>query len=166
MAEEQDIDMSDQQSTGKKRLFIVIGVVALVSLLSLGGAAFLLLSGDDETSAEDEVVEEVKLPALYYEMQPAFVVTYKVGMRQRYMQVYVTLMLRSPELLEALQVNHPALQSGLLQMFGSQDFNHLKTSEGKDDLRKLSLDVVNEVVANNIGEGTVEQVLFTNIVMQ
>ncbi|GAA3914455.1 flagellar basal body-associated FliL family protein [Litoribacillus peritrichatus] len=166
MAEE-DIDMSDQPQTGKKRLFLVIGIVALVSLLSIGGVAFLVFSGDDEKSEEDVVEEVVKLPAQYMEIQPAFVVTYKVGNRQRYMQVYVTLMARDSDLMAALEVNKPAIQSGLLAMFGSQDFNHLKTAEGKDELREKSLKVVNEVVAENIGEGgMVEQVLFTNIVMQ
>ena len=165
MADEQDIDMSDPQQSGKKRLLIVIGVVALVSLLSIGGVLFLVLSGDD--AAEEEVPEEeVKKPALYMEIQPAFVVTYKVGMRQRYLQVYVSLMVRDPVLLEALKTNNPALQSALLQMFGEQDFNELKTPEGKDKLKSLALEEVNKVVAENIGEGEVEKVLFTNIVMQ
>lgn len=165
MAEEQDIDMSDPQTSGKKRLFIVIGVVALVSLLSIGGVLFLVLSGDDEP-VEESAVEEVKSPALYIEIEPAFVVTYKVGMRQRYLQVYVSLMVRDAALMEGLNNNNPALKSALLQMFGEQDFNRLKTPEGKDELRALALDTVNKVVADNIGEGTVEQVLFTNIVMQ
>jgi len=165
MAEEQDIDMTDPQQSGKKRLFLVIGIVALVSLLSIGGVLFLVLSGDEEP-VEEEVVEEVKQPALYMEIVPAFVVTYKVGMRQRYMQVYVSLMVRDPALLEGLKNNNPALQSSLLQMFGAQDFDRLKTPEGKEELRGLALETVNKVVADNIGEGTVEQVLFTNIVMQ
>lgn len=166
MADEQDIDMSDPQQTGKKRLLIVIGIVALVSLLSIGGVLFLVLGGDDEAGEEAVPEEEVKRPALYMEIQPAFVVTYKVGMRQRYLQVYVSLMVRDPSLLEALKNNNPALQSALLQMFGEQDFNELKTPEGKEKLRSLALDAVNKVVAENIGEGKVEKVLFTNIVMQ
>ncbi|GLQ32344.1 flagellar basal body-associated FliL family protein [Litoribrevibacter albus] len=166
MADEQDIDMSDPQQSGKKRLFMVIGVVALVSLLSIGGVLFLVLGGEDEPAEEAVPEQEAKRPALYMEIQPAFVVTYKVGMRQRYLQVYVSLMVRDPVLLEALKNNNPALQSALLQMFGEQDFNELKTPEGKDKLRSLALEVVNKVVADNIGEGSVEKVLFTNIVMQ
>jgi flagellar FliL protein len=167
MADEQDIDMTDPQQSGKKRLFIVIGVVALISLLSIGGVLFLVLGGDDDAPAEEEVAEEpVKQPAMYMEIEPAFVVTYKVGMRQRYLQVYVSLMVRDAVLLEGLKNNTPALKSALLQTFGEQDFNELKTPEGKEKLRSLALDTVNKVVADNIGEGTVEKVLFTNIVMQ
>lgn len=165
MADEQDIDMSEPKSSGNKRLLLIIGIVVLVSLISVGATVFLILGGEDE-AAEEEPAEEIKQPALYLEVDPAFVVTYKVGSRQRYMQVYVSLMVRDPILLDALKLNAPAIKSGLLNVFNAQDFNYLKTPEGKDELRQLALTEVNKVVATNIGEGTVEQVLFTNIVMQ
>jgi flagellar FliL protein len=166
MAEEKDIDMTEPQQAGKKKLFIIIAIVAVVSMLSVGGVMFLVFGGDDEPVAEDVPEEAVKLPALYLEVEPAFVVTYKVGMRQRYLQVYVSLMVRDPDVYEGLKGNMPAVKSALLQMFGEQDFNHLKTPEGKDELRTRALDTVNQVLADNIGDGSVEKVLFTNIVMQ
>lgn len=165
MADEQDIDMSEPKSSGNKRLLLIIGIVILVSMISVGATMFLLM-GDEEKPVEEAPVEEVKLPALYLEIDPAFVVTYKVGSRQRYMQVYVTLMVRDQGLFDALKTNAPAVKSGLLNVFNSQDFNYLKTPEGKDELRQLALAEVNKIVESNIGEGTVEQVLFTNIVMQ
>ena len=164
---EDDIDMSEPKASGKKRLFLIIGIVILVSFISIGATIFLVMS-DDEPVAEAEEEMPAKMPALYLEVKPAFVVTYKVGARQRYMQVYVALMVRDAGLLESLKTNMPALKSALLAVFGAQDFNYLKTPEGKSELRELALVAANKVVIDVIGEGQgeVEQVLFTNIVMQ
>ena len=51
-------------------------------------------------------------------------------------------------------------------VFGSQDFEGLKTQEGKEVLRQKALEELQTIVSEETGDPGVEKVLFTNFVMQ
>ena len=51
-------------------------------------------------------------------------------------------------------------------LFSGQEFEALQTPEGKEALRQASLAEVQKVMQEKIGKPGVEQVLFTDFVMQ
>ena len=157
-------------SGGMSKLkLIILGIVVL--LLAIGGSvgATLFFLGKDRSATEAPPVEAaapVRQPALYEDIAPAFIANYKYQGRQRYMQVNVALMARNQADLDALKVHMPLIRNRLVMLFSGQDFAALMTPVGKEMLRSQATTVVQELAQKETGKTVVEQVLFTNIVLQ
>jgi flagellar FliL protein len=162
---------AEAKPPGKMKLIILIAVVVLLAIgLSVGATWFLLSKGDSTTEQQAEASAEpavpLKQPAIYEELSPAFVVNFTQQGRARYMQVSVALMARDQLALDALKVHMPVLRNRLVMLFSSQDFEALMTPVGKEMLRQQATASVQELAEKETGKLTVEQVLFTNIVLQ
>lgn len=155
---------------GKLKLIIAIAVAFLLAIgLSIGGTLFFLGRDADEPKAEAEQAATTpagKAPAIYESLMPAFVVNFNHNGRQRYMQVSVALMSRDQVALEALKQHMPLLRNRLVMLFSGQDFATLMTPVGKEMLRQQATSTVQELAQKEIGKLAVEQVLFTNFVLQ
>ncbi|BAU75690.1 flagellar basal body-associated protein FliL [Metapseudomonas furukawaii] len=153
---------------GKLKL-IILGVVALLLAvgLSVGATWFFLSRGDKaEEPAEEAAAAPTRQPAIYLDMAPAFVVNFSQNGRQRYMQVSVALMARDQAQLDALKVHMPVLRNKLVMLFSGQGFESLVTPVGKEMLRQQATATVQELAKQETGATVVEQVLFTNFVLQ
>jgi flagellar FliL protein len=85
---------------------------------------------------------------------------------------------RDPKLQDQLTLHMPAIRNGLVMLLSSKNFDELQTEEGKETLRAEALDVIRGQLqkerdiliargkADGISSANVEQVLFTNFVMQ
>ncbi|WP_312954227.1 flagellar basal body-associated protein FliL [Pseudomonas songnenensis] len=155
---------------GRLKLIIVIVVAMLVAVgLSIGGTLYFMGKGDDldaDKAQESAAAVSGKQPAIYEVLMPAFVVNFSHNGRQRYMQVSIALMSRDQAALDALKVHMPLLRNRLVMLFSSQDFEALKTPVGKEMLRQQAMASVQELAQKEIGKLAVEQVLFTNFVLQ
>ncbi|UQY34355.1 flagellar basal body-associated protein FliL [Pseudomonas fulva] len=155
---------------GKLKLIIVIVLALLLAIgASIGGTWFFLSKDSAKSEAEHEQAENaapVKQPAIYEELTPAFVVNFTQNGRARYMQVSVALMTRDQAALDALKVHMPVLRNNLVMLFSSQDFATLITPVGKEMLRQQATASVQQLAEKETGKVTVEQVLFTNLVLQ
>ncbi|MCG8316735.1 MAG: flagellar basal body-associated protein FliL [Pseudomonadales bacterium] len=162
MAEE---EQKEGEEKPKSKMMLIIIIVLVAVLVGGGVAAFFLLSGGEETT--EEVAETPSnAPAIYFDLKPPFVVNYNWKGRQRYVQISVAVMTRNEAVIEALQKHMPLVRNNLVMVFGSQEFEGLKTKEGKEALRQKALEELQLVVTDEIGEAGVEKVLFTNFVMQ
>ncbi|UUY07186.1 flagellar basal body-associated protein FliL [Pseudomonas sp. J452] len=158
----------------KLKLIILIGVALLLAIgLSVGATLFLLGKGDskeqEDVAAEEGAAESaapVKKLAIYEQIAPAFIVDFNHQGRKRYMQVSVALMARDQAELDALKVHMPVLRNRLVMMFSGQDFATLLTPLGKEMLRQQATTTVQELAQKETGKMVVEQVLFTNLVLQ
>ena len=108
----------------------------------------------------------LKKEAIYEVLAPAFVVNFTQQGRARYMQVSVALMARDQVALDALKVHMPVLRNRLVMLLAGQDFAALQTALGKDMLLQQALASVQELAQQETGGTVVEQVLFTNFVLQ
>lgn len=150
-----------------KMKLIVVAAVALIAVivLSVGGTWYLL--GSSEPTAAAPVYEKnTRQQAVYELLEPAFVVNFKSEGRPRYLQVSVALMGRDKADLDALKVHMPTLRNQLVMLFSSQEFEELNTSLGVELLKQKATVAVQELALIEVGKPVVEQVLFTNIVMQ
>ena len=168
---------------GKKKLFLIIGVAIALVALSIGGTVVALkVFSPAPTTVESEVNAEpqhtVLAPAIYFELTPNFTINFNVSGRQRYLQAAITLLHRDPALESLLKLHMPAIRNGLVMLLSSKSFDELQTDAGKESLKSEALEVIRSqlqkereiLIANGKGEGVstadVEQVLFTNFVMQ
>ncbi|WP_027911366.1 flagellar basal body-associated protein FliL [Pseudomonas sp. URMO17WK12:I4] len=155
---------------GKLKLIIAIVLALLLAIGASIGGTWFFLSKDNakpkDEHAQAENAAPVKQPAIYEELTPAFVVNFTQNGKPRYMQVSVALMGRDQAAMDALKVNMPVLRNNLVMLFSSQDFASLITPVGKEMLRQQATASVQQVAEKETGKVAVEQVLFTNLVLQ
>jgi len=179
---------------GKSKLLIIIA--AAVLLLGGGGAGayfFMHKSADDEVTADSDEGEhaddaketkkekgkakgkkdkkgkaaEPKLPAIYVEFQPPFVVNFDAKGVMRFLQVSMQVMTRDHETSELVKLHEPKIRNNMLLLLGSQTLDTISTMEAKEELRKKALETIVKIVDDEGGEGKkVEDLFFTSFVMQ
>ena len=175
-------DPGSADSGSKKKLFLMIGVALALIIISIGGTVvalkFLSPAQPAEESSKAEPEHTALAPAIYYEMKPNFTINFTVNGRQRFLQAAITLLYRDPLLEELLTLHMPAIRNGLVMLLSAKSFDELQTTEGKEALREEALAVVRDQLkkeqealsaqgkADKVSSANIEQVLFTNFVMQ
>lgn len=169
----------EEGKKGKGKLIIIIALV--VVLLGGGaGAYFFLFAGDsteevaegeaapaEETAAEGGEGGAANMgTALYVGMPRPFVFNVPGSGRDRLVQIKVQLMVRGSENEENAKTHIPLIEGALLQVFSASNADDLVTEVGKVALRERSLEAVQNVMKDIVGNVVVEQVLFTGFVMQ
>ena len=165
MAKEEKTE--EQQEKPKSKMMLIIIIAVLVALLAGGGvAAFFMLSGGDDEASGEQAAEPQQMPAIYFDFKPPFIVNYQWNGRQRFVQVSLSVMTRKGTVVDSMQQHMPLIRNNLLMVFSAQDFEMLRTPEGKEALRQQVLEELQKILNEEIGEPGVEQGLFTNFVMQ
>jgi flagellar FliL protein len=156
---------ADRETTKNERVEKEsIAKAALVEKESIAKAALV-----DEITEEELVEEESvpKAPAIYIKLKPEFIINYQVGPRQRYLQVYMEAMTRDPAIADALEMHSPMMRSSIISLLSQQEFEYLRSAEGRAAVRQLVTEEVQRLVELETGIATgLEQILFTNYVMQ
>ena len=178
MAAEQDLklDTPEEAASGggkKKLILIIVGALLLVGI-AVGVTWFLMSGGDEagadaaveEAPAEEVVGEEPEIPAQYVVLKPEFVVSFQVGTRQRFLQASIEVMTRKQTIVDALTLHEPMIRNDIIRIMGEQDFNQLRTAEGRVALQQQLLKHLQMSMKREAGSSEVEAVLFTNFVMQ
>ncbi|MGB1239764.1 MAG: flagellar basal body-associated FliL family protein [Pseudomonadales bacterium] len=169
MADDKNAEESAEGAPKKSKKMLIIIIAAVVVLLGGGaGAYFFLFAG----SSEPEVVEEVRLPAVYTKIRtksgrPMFVAQIQSDDgKAHYLQAFVEAKSRDPKVDPALNKHMPLIVSRLNTLFSVQQFEKLSTIEGKQQLRSDATKLLQDVMQQQIQMPGVEEVLFTNFVMQ
>ncbi|SMF36528.1 flagellar FliL protein [Alteromonadaceae bacterium Bs31] len=177
MADEDETDSNteDEQPTSggsKKKLILLVVLALLIVATSVGGTLVALkFLGSPEPVAEEALTEEDAAPpppspAIYYPLKPAIIVNFDVKGRQRYLQADLTLLTRENDVISAIELHMPKIRNGLNLLIGSQLYEEIQTAEGKELLRQQCLQELQNILQEEIGKPGLEQVLFTNFVMQ
>ncbi len=164
------------ESKPKNSNKLVIILLALVVLLvaALGGAtAWYFLLREDAGAQSAAEVSPQKQEAIYVKLRtmggkPYFLANFsneKVS-PQRFLQVYAEARTREPEVKEALEKHMPLIVHSLTTLFSSQSLATVQTAEGKEMLRTMATEKVKEIMQNEINKPGIEEVYFTNFVMQ
>ncbi len=157
-----DAAVKDPATKGKLKLIILIVVVGL----SVGATWYFMHSAQSKPAVVAETTPVGKQPAVFEPMAPAFVANYNQNGRQRYMQVSITMLARNQADLDALKVHMPVIRNNLVMLFSSQDFATLASPVGQEMLRQKATASVQEVAQKELGKVVIEQLLFTNFVLQ
>jgi len=179
--------------SGKSKLLIIIAAAVIALGAAGGGARFFMHKGADEETVADADAgehadardtkqdkakgkkdkkgkkgkEEPKLPAIYVEFNPPFVVNFDAKGVMRFLQVSIQVMTRDHEVSEMIKLHDPKIRNNMLLLLGSQTYETISTLEGKEELRKKALEIISKVVDDEGGEGKkVEDLYFTAFVMQ
>jgi flagellar protein FliL len=155
----------------KGKAMLIVAVLAV--LAAGGGAAFWFLRPAEPSAAAAPAGETPadaaakKTAPLYYKFDPAFVVNFGSPGNVRYLQIMIEAMSRDQKVMDELKVVAPAIRNDLMLLFSSQQYEDLLTAEGKEKLRKATLDSVRKALAAEGGNPeSLESVYFTSLVIQ
>ncbi|MBF0264284.1 MAG: flagellar basal body-associated FliL family protein [Gammaproteobacteria bacterium] len=179
-----DVDGEEEPPKSKKKLIIIIAA-AVVLLILLGVGGFFMFSGGDEPVAQegaaaegnDAAKDEKAAPpeeereileenAIYWPVEPPFVMNFEGKSKAKYMQIKVVGMSRSQKSMAAFKKHMPAIRNELTFLFGSQKYVELSTPSGKEQLRAEIIETVNDIIKSHGGGRGLSTVYFTSFVMQ
>ena len=163
-----DAAVKDPATKGKLKLIIVIVLALLLAIgVSVGATWYFMHSAQSKPAAAvAQTAPAGKQPAIFEAMAPAFVANFNQNGRQRYMQVSITMLARNQADLDALKVHMPVIRNNLVMLFSGQDFATLASPVGQEMLRQKATASVQEVAQKELGKVVIEQLLFTNFVLQ
>jgi len=179
--EEQAADEAGEESGGgKKKLILLIVIGLLLVGVSVGGTIFAMKFLEEPAAemAEGEGAEEMegegedaeasmeKMPAIYFPLKPPFIINFDSRGRARFLQASVSVMARDQAVIDAIQLHMPLIRNSIVMMLSAQDFEELRTAEGKEFARQLALQEIQKILEQEIGDKGIEQALFTDFVMQ
>lgn len=148
----------------KKLVFIAVGIAAAILAVF---TIWYLLRDDSAEDIDPRAAAGLPAKALYIELDPAFVVTFgDTRSRQRFLQVSLAVLARDARAADLVKLHQPLLRHRLNLLLSEQDIEVLRTDDGKQALRQACARVVNEFLATHAPGMAIEQVLFTNFVMQ
>lgn len=167
-----ELDDGTEQSQAKskvKRLIIMVLAMLAVAGISVGATLFLtgMLAGDGQQ--EQSAVDESGRPtqrATYLAMNPAFVISYEVDSRQRFLQVELAVRARDQETIDELTRHMPRVRNNIITTLSDRTFADIRTHEGREELVEALTEVLRDIAEEHTGRRGVETVLFSNFVLQ
>lgn len=161
-------DNQAQPASGKKKIILLAAAMLGVIVISVGGtvAALKFLAPAPPPPETAENAHPTQTPAIYYPIKPALMVNFNVRGRQRFLQAELTLMTRDGSVISAVELHQAMIRNSLIMLIGGKSFEDLQTAEGKELLRQDCLQEIQRLLQQEIGKSGIEQVLFTDFVMQ
>lgn len=141
------------------------------SLLTLAASALLALLCVPQSFAEDgEDAEATPFEnnVRYLELKPTFVANFgPVESRKlMYVKTDITLRMKGAAAEEAAMYHLPALRHEVVMLLSRQNEESMATGAGRDAVRQQAMEELNKVLTAEEGEGLIEDVMFTNLLLQ
>ncbi len=163
--EEEELQVDEEPKKGRNKLVIIIAAVLI--FIGIGAmVVYLLTSGSDKDNVAKGANENKKVQSIYYKLEKPFIVNLLTSGRQRHMQIDVTIKGKNQKAMEIIHKHEPVIKNDLNQLFGSQEMKVLQTKEGLLKLNEDATKTVQAFLQKEIGSPGIDQVLFTNFVMQ
>ncbi len=186
VAEKNDVELASGKSGVSMKMLIIIGVVVVVLIAASIGITMMLVSGNSEkkppsTSEDSSQTEHSAVnskPAVYFLLKPDFVINFESDGNANFLSVSVQLMARDNKPISVIESHMPVLRNNVLLLLSAQKYDEVRTTEGKEKLRKDILNIVkkiiddeNKTLKEKNGEDFhkvdyIEAIYFTGFIMQ
>jgi flagellar FliL protein len=164
-----DVEQDAPEGTPKKKKgkgkLLVIGAIVVLAAGGAGGW-FMMKGGHGKPGAAAAAEAAKAKPAVYLQMDPAFVVNFQDENALRFLQIGVNVMSHDPEAIAAAKEADPEIRNALLMLFSAQDVKSLSDVKGKQKLQAAALAEIQRVLKEKIGRPGVDAVYFTSFIMQ
>ena len=134
--------------------------------------SFMLVTSTGTVSAEEAEVEGEVAPSVdevrYIELKPTFVTNYGVSESGRlsYIKADVTVRVAGRSGEYATKTHLPALRNSLVLLFSRQDESTISSTAGRETIKAQALAELREILTAEEGDGHIEELMFTNFVVQ
>jgi flagellar FliL protein len=103
--------------------------------------------------------------ALYFAIDPPFVINFEDDSAVRFLQVSMSIMAHDQKAIDSVTKNVPLIRNNLLLLMSNRDYKSLMSREGKEALRTEALAEI-RAVQKKTGGPDVDDLLFTTFVVQ
>ncbi len=110
--------------------------------------------------------KEVKNIPIYFAFPKAFTVNFETDQGLRFLQVSVEIMSYDQVAIDAVGAHMPVIKNNIILLLSNQTYGDLISVEGKKEIRQRMLNEIQAILDKYKTESTVEEVYFTNFVMQ
>ena len=145
--------------------FIIIGIVAAVLLVGGGGAAYYFLVMTAETDGAEPAPKVDDRAFIYVEIPPV-VANFDVKGKMRYVQITTSLQTRDTDSSKTIKDNIPLIQSDVLMLMQSAEFDELNAPDSKKQFIKLIETSVNNIFKDGSKPFEMERAMITGFVIQ
>lgn len=172
MAEEEILTEGIEEAKGggmkKMIIFGVAGLVLVAAGIFAGPAVMNMISPPEEVEGDGEAVAEVtSSPPIYQSLHPPLVVNFKDETGDsHFMQITMEVMSREQTVVNSLRENVAVIRNALILLYSSSVYEEVNTREGKEKMLKDGLAEIERVMVETTGEGGVEALYFTALVIQ
>ena len=167
--EEQQNEGGEEKSGGMMKLLMFggIGIVFLVVGVFAGPMIMNMISPpevEEEAAAEAEPSDG---PAIYTSLHPPLVVNFKDAAGDaHFMQITMEVMARDQGVINSVREHVAVVRNALILHYSGAVYEEVTTREGKEKMLAEGLAEVNKVMTDMTGEGEVEALYFTALVIQ
>jgi len=187
MAKKKTEAKQEAKPSGKRKLILIILIVVLLLAIGGGVAAFFLLKKDpvqEEGAGEEATTEPTAeqaapapsapsaapavapgTPLTYQALEPLTVNLTTSGL-MHFLRVGITVTTYDPAVAAAIERHAPMIRNDFLRHLAIQDYEVLNTPEGKDALREELGSMLSGLLVKAGEPSLIEEVLFTDLVMQ
>lgn len=115
-----------------------------------------------------EVPEAIGGVVRYVELKPTFVTNYGVSDsgRLRYIKADVTVRVSNKDAEYAARYHLAALRNSLVLLLSRQDESTVSSSSGRETIKAEALQELRDILAREEGQTHIEDLMFTNFVVQ
>jgi len=169
MAEEEEGEKDIAPGGGKKKLIIMILAVLLLGGGGVGGSLYfmgMLGGGSGDVAEEKDAHKEVKNVPIYFAFPQAFTVNFETDQGLRFLQVSVEIMTFDQSAVDAIDAHMPVIKNNIILLLSNQSYGALVSIDGKTELRQRMLEEMQSVLDKYETDSKIEEVYFTNFVMQ
>lgn len=130
-------------------------------LLCVSVGAYAAEHGGGDSKGEGDAVNE------YMEIKPALITNYGGPGPIHFLKAEITLRVgKLPETREVVAHHLPRIRHELIMLLSRQNETDLESMEGKEKLRQEALTTIQKFMETETGKKNVEDLLFTNFVIQ
>jgi len=147
---------------------LLLVCLLLLALAGVSAGWYLSTRQGDSPAVAAAPKPLLPAPALYFALEPAFVVNLKTEefAGPHYLQAEVQLMTRDARVHAALAEHAPALRARLVLLFSQQTLADIAELKGKERLQQQALAEVQGLIQHETGSAAIEALLFTSFVTQ
>lgn len=166
MAKNDKQETEEQPAGGKKKIILIVAGALLLVGISVGVTVVLLGGGDDAAdSAAIEDLKPEKGDPEYHELKP-FTVNLGPEDPVGFLQIQIQVLTYYSEVSAELQKHTPLIRNNLTMLFAEQKSADLRSPEGKLALQKKVHELIQGIIEKYGSGGEVDNIFFTNFVMQ
>ncbi|MEM1261501.1 MAG: flagellar basal body-associated FliL family protein [Pseudomonadota bacterium] len=169
-----DEDAATEEKSGGKNKMMLFGIIGVVVAAggAFGGPMIMNMinpPAEETVAATDEVpaASEPGAPAFYYPILPPLTSNFSDEQgRRRFIQVGLEVRTQEQRFIDAVKEHNAVIRNALLLAYSDLEYDVVITREGKEDLRQTTLDEIRDVMTANVGEPGIDDVYFTQFVIQ
>ena len=160
---------------GGKTIIIAAAVAALMLGLGLGVGVFMggmfapepaaPMAEGGEMAGEAAMAPPKDDRHNIYASVGKILATIDDGGATRYIQAEIDIVSYEKDIIDAAQHDMPAIRNKLLLLYGSQNYNDVRTMEGRENLRTATVEAINAVLGTTPAMG-IHDAFFTAFVIQ